>query len=137
MNFPPLRPAARLSFLALVLLGAFSGWTCQLPGPHSDLVTADRPSVLLDRCTLAVRAMHFDVKAVDRSHLIVVAEGKIEGDLAFHTVRLSIKVVHLEGSRYRVEATATSDERGIRAGVEQKARQHFFRELKARDRATP
>jgi hypothetical protein len=69
------------------------------------------------------------VKAVDRAHLIVVAEGRIEGNLRFHDVRLSIKVVHQEGRRYKVEAIATSNARGIRAGAERKARRLFFREL--------
>lgn len=115
---------------ALLALVACTG--CQLPGPRSKEVTAEKPSALLERCAAAARGMHFTVKAIDRSHLIVIAEGKIEGDLDFHQVRLSIKLIHLEGTRYRVEAVATSDERGIRAGAEKKARQLFFRELEER-----
>ena len=117
---------------ALLALAPVASSGCRLPGRRSAEVTADRPSDLLRRCADAARGMHFDVKAVDRSHLVVVAEGKVEGDLAFHPVHLSIKVVHLERTRYRVEAIATSDERGIRAGAEKKARRFFFRELEKR-----
>jgi len=118
---------------ALLVLAPMVDAGCRLPGPRSAEVTAKKPSDLLRRCADAARGgMHFDVKAVDRSHLVVVAEGKVEGNLAFHQVRLSIKVVHLGGTRYRVEVIATSDERGIRAGAEKKARQFFFRELEKR-----
>ncbi|MFQ5456864.1 MAG: hypothetical protein ACE5FC_00215, partial [Myxococcota bacterium] len=55
--------------------------------------------------------------------------GRVEGGLSFHKVRLSIKVVHLSDQRYRVEAIATADEKGIRAGAEKKTRKLFFREL--------
>ena len=128
----PSRALSMTILAALLVLAPMVDAGCQFPGPRSAEVTADRPSDLLRRCADAARGMHFDVEAVDRSHLIVVAEGKVEGDLAFHQVRLSIKVVHLERTRYRVEAIATSDERGIRAGAEKKARQFFFQELEER-----
>ncbi len=115
--------------ILLAFLAAFAGGACQLPGQQATEVTAEKPSALLERCAGAARRMHFDVKAIDRSHLIVVADGKVEGNLAFHPVHLSIKVIHLEGTRYRVEVITTGDERGIRAGAEKKARRLFFRAL--------
>jgi len=128
----PSRKFSTAILAALLALAPVVSNGCRLPGPRSAEVTAKKPSDLLRRCADAARGIHFNVKAVDRSHLVVVAEGKVEGDLAFHPVRLSIKVVHLGGTRYRVEAIATSDERGIRAGAEKKARQFFFRELETR-----
>jgi hypothetical protein len=92
-------------------------------------VEAKTTGALLDQCAQAIEQMHFELKAVDRSHQILLAEGRVEGKLSFHEIRLSIKVVHLEGQRFRVEATATADGRGIRAGAERKARKLFFREL--------
>ena len=127
---PPLRMLPAAALLPLIaLVASFAAGACQLPGQRSAEVTAEKPSALLERCAGAVRAMHFDVKAIDKSHLIVIAEGRVEGNLAFHSVNLSIKVIHQGGTRYRVEAIATSDERGIRAGVERKARRLFFRKL--------
>jgi len=128
----PSRALSMTILAALLALVPVASNGCRLPGPRSAEVTAKKPSDLLRRCADAARGMHFDVKAVDRSHLVVVAEGKVEGDLAFHQVRLSIKVVHLGGTRYRVEVITTSDERGIRAGAEKKARRLFFRELEKR-----
>jgi len=136
VNTQPRYRAALQILCALALLAGLAGAGCRLPGKRSTEIQADKPSALLERCAQTVRAMHFEVKAIDRSHLIVVAEGKVEGNLAFHPVRLSIKVVHREGTRYRVEVTATGDERGIRAGAEKKAREMFFRELEGRDRGT-
>jgi hypothetical protein len=131
---PSLVPAAvssprRLlpSLIAILLLGVLN---CALPGQRSALVREDNLGAVLDRCAQAVKAMHFEVKAVDRSHQILLAEGRVEGNLNFHDVRLSIKVVHVVGKTYRVEAIATADERGIRAGAERKAREFFFRELR-------
>jgi hypothetical protein len=118
-----LRPALAAIFI-LVLLG------CQLPGQRSALVREENLGAVLDNCERAVKAMHFEVKAVDRSHQILLAEGRVEGNLAFHDIRLSIKVIHVAGDSYRVEAIATSDERGIRAGAERKARELFFRKLR-------
>jgi hypothetical protein len=118
------RILAALLLSALVLSAA-----CQLPGQRSALIEAPTPREALDRCARAAEGMHFKVKAVDRAHLVVVAEGRIEGNLRFHEVRLSIKVVHQEGRRYKVEAIATANTRGIRAGAEGKARRLFFREL--------
>lgn len=117
---------------SLVLFAGIAGAGCQLPGQRSVEVTAEKPSALLERCAEAIRAMHFHVKAIDRSHLVVIADGNVEGDLDFHPVRLSIKVIHQGGTHYRVEAIATSDERGIRAGTERKARELFFRKLEER-----
>lgn len=120
-------PAVRrlaLGVLIFLLFGA-----CALPGPRSQNVRADSLGAVLARCSEAVEGMHFTVKAVDRSHHIVIAEGRVEGGLSFHKVRLSIKVVHLGDQRYRVEAIATADEKGIRAGAEKKTRKLFFREL--------
>ena len=128
-RFPLRTPPASAILLLIALVGPFAAGACQLPGQTSAEVTAEKPSALLERCAAAVRAMHFDVKAIDRSHLIVIAEGRVEGNLAFHSVNLSIKVIHQESTRYRVEAIATSDERGIRAGAEKKARELFFRKL--------
>jgi hypothetical protein len=133
---PPARanlrsPAAGI-LAALALIASILAAACQLPGQKSMEISAENPSALLERCAEAARAMHFDVKAIDKSHLIVVADGKVEGALRFHTIHLSIKVIHLAGTGYRVEAIATSDERGIRAGAERKARRLFFRELEKR-----
>ncbi len=116
------------TILAALLLGALLSPACQLPGQRYTMVEARTPRAVLERCAKAAEGMHFTVKAIDRAHLIVVAEGRIEGSLAFHEVRLSIKVVHKGGHHYKVEAIATSDERGIRAGAEKKARRLFFRE---------
>ncbi len=114
-----------LAALVFLLLAA-----CTLPGPRAREVEADSLRVVLAHCAEAVEGMHFEVKAVDRSHHIVIAEGRVEGGLSFHEVRLSIKVTHIDGSRYQVEAIATADERGIREGAEKKARKLFFRELR-------
>jgi hypothetical protein len=124
---PAVRGVAALLLAVTVLLPAGSG--CQLPGQRKALVTADSPRDVLERCARAAEAMHFKVKAIDRAHLVVVAEGRVEGRLAFHEVRLSIAVIHEEGKLYRVEAIATSDGRGIRAGAEKKARRIFFEKL--------
>jgi hypothetical protein len=123
-----IRSAVSALLAAWIILGA----GCQLPGQRSEVVSAESPRVVLERCARAAEAMHFKVKAVDRAHLVVVAEGRVEGRLRFHDVRLSITVVHVEGNHYRVEAIATSDERGIRAGAERKARRLFFQRLAER-----
>ena len=132
MNIPSRRrarfTAAPLPIL-MALLSAVAGGGCQLPGQQATEVMGEKPSAVLERCAAAARRMHFDVKAIDRSHLIVVAEGKVEGNLAFHPVHLSIKVIHLGQTRYRVEVISTGDERGIRAGAEKKARRLYFRAL--------
>lgn len=117
--------APGLTALVFLLLAA-----CALPGPQAKEVEADSLRVVLAHCAEAAEGMHFKVKAVDRSHHIVIAEGRVEGGLSFHEVRLSIKVTHIEGRRYEVEAIATADERGIREGAEKKARKLFFRELR-------
>ncbi|MDP3939758.1 MAG: hypothetical protein Q8R92_16700 [Deltaproteobacteria bacterium] len=130
-----IHPAAR-SLMRSGLLGALiallflAGMNCALPGQRSAIVRDDDLGAVLERCAQAAEGMHFDVKAIDRSHQILVAEGRVEGGLAFHEIRLSIKVIHLEGNNYRVEAIATSDERGIREGAQRKAREYFFRELR-------
>lgn len=116
-----------LAILAALLLAPLA---CALPGQRSALVRGDDVGLILDRCATAVEAMHFQVKAIDRSHQILLAEGRVEGGLRFHDVRLSIKVVYVEGKKYRVEAIATSDQRGIRAGAEKKARKMFFEKLR-------
>ncbi len=115
--------------LGIAFAAALGAAGCLIPGQRSTEVEAETTGAILERCAEAVERMHFDLKAVDRSHQIVVAEGKVEGGLSFHEVHLSIKVIHLEGRRFRVEAIATADGRGIRAGVEKKARKLFFREL--------
>jgi len=117
--------APGLAALVFLLLAA-----CTLPGPRTREVEADSLRGVLARCSEAAEGMHFKVKAVDRSHHIVIAEGRVEGGLSFHEVRLSIKVTHIDGNRYEVEAIATADERGIREGAEKKTRKLFFRELK-------
>jgi hypothetical protein len=115
--------------LGVALAAALGAAGCLLPGRRSAEVEGETTGAILDQCAEAVERMHFDLKAVDRSHQIVVAEGKVEGGLSFHEVRLSIKVVHLEGRRFRVEADAAANERGLRAGAVKKARKLFFREL--------
>ncbi|OGP86766.1 MAG: hypothetical protein A2Y95_12630 [Deltaproteobacteria bacterium RBG_13_65_10] len=118
------------TILALLLFGAIlSPTACQLPGQRSAVIQAQTPREVLERCAKAAEGMHFTVKAIDHAHLVVVAEGRVEGSLSFHEVRLSIKVVYLGDHRYKVEAITTSSERGIRAGAEKKARDFFFREL--------
>ena len=92
-------------------------------------MTADSPRDVLERCARAAEAAHFKVKAIDRAHLVVVAEGRVEWRLRFHDVRLSISVEHESGKLYEVKAIATSDGPGIRAGAERKARRLFFKEL--------
>jgi hypothetical protein len=116
-----------LAILAALLLLPLA---CALPGQRSTLVRGQDVGVILDHCATAVEAMHFQVKAIDRSHQILLAEGRVEGGLRFHDVRLSIKVIHVEGKEYRVEAIASSDQRGIRAGAERKARKMFFEKLR-------
>ncbi len=116
--------APGLAALLFLLLTA-----CALSGPRAREVEADSLRVVLARCADAAEGMHFKVKAVDHSHHIVIAEGRVEGGLSFHQVRLSIKVTHIGGRRYQVEAIATADEKGIREGAEKKTRKLFFREL--------
>ncbi len=122
-----LRPMLLVALAAILLLGVTN---CALPGQRSTIVRDDNLAAVLERCAQAAEGMHFDVKAIDRSHQILVAEGRVEGGLAFHEIGLSIKVTHVEGKSYHVEAIATSDERGIRQGAERKAREYFFRELR-------
>jgi hypothetical protein len=119
----------RITLAALLLSALLLPAACLLPGQRSALVEARTPREALDRCAKAAEGMHFKVKAIDRAHLVVVAEGRIEGHLRFHEVRLSIKVVYQGGHQYKVEAIATSNARGIRAGAERKARRLFFHEL--------